>query len=114
MIKLILVLLVLSLATCDEPSNCTRMNFLPMPNGIKCGNENVTISDPCKIFFHAKVQESGNEHVSELIAFQMKKSFHCNIANYVLSPTLEASLIGFDYKVEISFENSELKSVFTT
>lgn len=44
----------------------------------------------------------------------MKKSFHCNIANYVLSPTLEANLIGFDYKVEISFENSELKSVFTT
>ena len=108
------MLLVLSLATCSDPDDCTRMNVLPMANTITCGKENITISDPCKIFFHAKVQEGGNEHIGELIAFQMKKSFHCNIANYVLAPTLEANLIGFDYKVEISFENTELKSVFTT
>lgn len=113
MIKQILVLLVLFLATCNDPSDCSRMNFLPMPNSIKCGNDNIPISDPCKIFFHAKVQESGNEHIAELIEFQMKKSFHCNIANYVLTPSLDANLIGFDYKVEISFENTELKSVFT-
>jgi hypothetical protein len=90
------------------------MNFLPMPNNLTCGNQNVTIKDPCKIFFHVKIAETNNEHVSELISFQMKKSFHCSLSNFVLSPTIEATLIGFEYKVDVQIDNTELKSVFTT
>jgi hypothetical protein len=88
------------LGTCEEPK-CNRMNFLPMPVDLVCGEENVTVSDPCKIFYHVKIDEKNNDHVAELITFQMKKSFKCNIPNYILSPKLEANLIGFDLKVEV-------------
>jgi N-acetyl-beta-hexosaminidase len=43
----------------------------------------------------------------------MKKSFKCNIPNYVVTPTLKASLIGFSFKVEASILDPELRSVFT-
>ncbi len=43
----------------------------------------------------------------------MKKSFKCNIPNYVVTPTLKANLIGFSYKVEVSILDPVLRSVFT-
>lgn len=81
--------------------DCTRMNYLPMPADLTCGKENETLSDPCKLFFHVKIESKNNDHVVDLIAFQMKKSFNCKIPNFSLSPTLDANLIGFDNKVEV-------------
>jgi hypothetical protein len=43
----------------------------------------------------------------------MKKSFKCNVPNYVVAPTLKASLIGFSYKVEVRILDPVLRSVFT-
>jgi hypothetical protein len=85
---LILALLVTLNANNEPPSDCIRMNFLPMPNEITCGKESAIFNDPCKIFYHVQIEEKSNEHVGELIEFQMKKSFRCNIPNYVLSPKL--------------------------
>lgn len=52
--------------------------------------------------------------MGELIEFQMRKSFNCKIPNYFLAPKIDASLIGFKYKVEVEIKDPTLKSVFTT
>lgn len=77
------------------------MEFLPMPEEISCGEANFTLANPCKLFFHIKTEEKGNEHISELISFQMKKSFQCSTPNYIISPQLDATLLGFDHIVEV-------------
>lgn len=111
---IVLILVLLQIASCEEQVSCRRLNYLPMPKHIKCGKENVTLDDPCKLLFHVKVDETGNDHISEVIAFQMKKTFHCNIPNVVLSRSLNVDLVGFAYKIEIEVSEPELKSVFTT
>ena len=55
--QFVLLLLVIALA---YGNNCERMNFLPMPDELTCGEENITISDPCKILYHVKIDEKGN------------------------------------------------------
>jgi hypothetical protein len=57
--KVVLLLFVMCLGVCD-PVECNRMNFLPMPVELTCGKENITISDPCKLFFHVKIDEKNN------------------------------------------------------
>jgi len=86
-----------------------------MPKQIKCGSDTHPLDDPCKILFHVKISEEGNEHISELIAFQMKKSFHCNIPNVLLSQSLETTtLIGFSHTVTVIINDPSIKNVFTT
>lgn len=55
MIKsLVAVAILLALCPTLQAGGCIRMNFLPMPNEISCGKDNLTLNDPCKIFYHVK------------------------------------------------------------
>lgn len=113
MIKsLVYLIFLFSIVNANE-ADCVRMNYLPMPNELSCGKEVFNIEDPCKIFFHVKIEEKSHEHVAELIEFQMKASFKCSLPNYILAPKLEANLIGFAYKVEVNIADPALKSAFT-
>jgi len=43
----------------------------------------------------------------------MKKTFHCNIPNVILSPTLSTTPIGFSQTVSVDIKDPILKNVFT-
>lgn len=65
------------------------------------------------MLFHVKLKEQGYEHIEELIAFQMKKTLHCQIPNVVIAPALDFDAAGFSYKIEVQIQDAALKSVFT-
>lgn len=44
----------------------------------------------------------------------MRKTLSCHLPNVVISPELGMEPQGFDYKVEISIDDAELKSAFKT
>lgn len=110
----VLVFLASLLILTQAVDRCKKLHFLPMPREIRCGDENATLEDPCKILFHVKLTDTGNEHVSEIISFQMKKTLHCPISNVVVAPTLDFDTANFAYKVEVEIDDAALKSVFTT
>lgn len=97
--SIVVLALLVVLAYSDE--DCKKMNFLPMPREITCGKNNVTLNNPCKILYHVKLKQENNEHVEELIAFQMRKTLHCKVFNVVFSPTLDMDVSNFPYKVEV-------------
>ena len=97
---MVAMLLVFTLAQ-NQPAECKRMNFMPFPESIRCGKENVTLADPCRLLFHVKAEEEPNAHLGELIAFQMQKTFACHIPNIVIAPTLNIEAIGFVHTVEV-------------
>lgn len=51
----LLVLAALFAPTCAT-DKCKKLNFLPMPREISCGEDNVTLVDPCKLLFHVKLK----------------------------------------------------------
>jgi hypothetical protein len=61
--SLIVLAILLVLFPALEAGNCLRMNFLPMPNTINCGKDNLALDDPCKIFYHVKAEEKYSEHI---------------------------------------------------
>lgn len=58
--KLIHLIAFLALAALFTPAyatdKCKKLNFLPMPREISCGEDNVTLADPCKLLFHVKLK----------------------------------------------------------
>lgn len=58
--KIVFLLLVATLAVSNNIGNgngnvCERMNFLPMPDELTCGDKNAILNDPCKILYHVKI-----------------------------------------------------------
>ena len=50
--------------------------------------------------------------MEELIGFQMQKTLSCHIANVVWGTDIQMDISKFTYKVEVSIDDAELKSVF--
>lgn len=113
LIKLVALLLLAALfSPAQAIDKCKKLNFVPMPREITCGNDNATLDDPCKLLFHVKLKYGTNEHIEELIAFQMRQTLHCRISNVVISPTLNIDVSNFPYRVEVEIDDPTLKSVF--
>jgi hypothetical protein len=83
-----------------------------MPRDLRCGQEKLDLADPCKILFHVKLKEEGNSHIEELIGFQMQRTLSCHIANVIWGADIQMDISKFTYKVEVSIDDAELKSVF--
>jgi hypothetical protein len=60
----VLFILACHISCQEEKNKCDRMNFLPMPVDLKCGNGKLEVADPCKILFHVKIDRAKNDHVA--------------------------------------------------
>ena len=123
----LLLTALVALASCYgpryQPTKCTELNFLPMPNKLSCdiaNNVERKFEDPCSILYSIQGDNSKQDfsHFIELIEHQQYKSFGCHVAHTVFvnqgKPLESFKLIGFDYVVTVEVGDPALASVFTT
>ena len=61
---------------------------------------------PCSILFKLNIDEKDNDHIREILDFQMLKTFSCFNANILFKDQLGLTLSGFSHIVNVDISDT--------